>query len=155
KLLGDVRGKIVIDVGASMGDTPIYFAKKGAKEVYAFEPDKEEFDLAVKNITLNQITNIRLYNKGLGLGQDSLSHLLEQLPVPAVVKMDCEGCEFETIDSLSDLSLKKLERIVIEYHGNPERIENKLAGSGFKVKVHQAWTYLDKTPVGYLTAERN
>ena len=34
----DVEGKNVVDVGANIGDTAIYFALKGAKHVYAFEP---------------------------------------------------------------------------------------------------------------------
>jgi len=34
----DVKGKRVLDVGASIGDTAVYFAVKGASEVVAFEP---------------------------------------------------------------------------------------------------------------------
>jgi hypothetical protein len=32
------NGCSVVDIGASVGDTPIYFAAKGAAHVYAFEP---------------------------------------------------------------------------------------------------------------------
>ncbi len=34
----DVSGKVVIDVGASIGDSAIYFALKGARKVIAIEP---------------------------------------------------------------------------------------------------------------------
>jgi len=34
----DVKGKRVLDVGASIGDTAVYFALRGAREVVAFEP---------------------------------------------------------------------------------------------------------------------
>ena len=37
KILG-VSNKDVIDIGANIGDTAIYFAVKGARHVYAFEP---------------------------------------------------------------------------------------------------------------------
>jgi hypothetical protein len=51
KLAGNIQGKSVIDVGAFVGDSAIYFASKGAKEIYAFEPDKTFFDLAFENVS--------------------------------------------------------------------------------------------------------
>jgi len=155
KLMGDIRGKIVIDVGASMGDSSIYFAKKGAKEIYAYEPDKDEFDLASKNIILNQIENVKLFNSGIGVGQVSICELIEQLGAVGLLKMDCEGCEFEAIESISSDLLSKLDQVVIEYHGKPARIEKKLTIAGFTVNTYPPWTYSGKTPIGYLTAHRN
>jgi len=34
----DVKGKRVLDVGAAVGETAVYFALRGAREVVAFEP---------------------------------------------------------------------------------------------------------------------
>lgn len=34
----DVKDKIIVDLGSFIGDTPIYFALKGAKSVIALEP---------------------------------------------------------------------------------------------------------------------
>lgn len=34
----DVKGRDVVDVGAYIGDTALYFRLKGAKRIYAFEP---------------------------------------------------------------------------------------------------------------------
>lgn len=50
----DLMGKVVIDVGAANGDTPLYFASKGAS-VYAFEMTKSNFDEMIKNLELNPV----------------------------------------------------------------------------------------------------
>jgi SAM-dependent methyltransferase len=34
----DVKGKVIVDVGAGFGETTIYFLERGAKFVVAFEP---------------------------------------------------------------------------------------------------------------------
>jgi len=51
----DVEDKDVIDVGAALGDTAIYFALKGAKRVYAFEPYPYSYNIAKRNIRLNHL----------------------------------------------------------------------------------------------------
>ena len=61
----DVKGKDVVDIGANIGDTAIYFALKGAKHVYAFEPYPYSYNLALKNIKLNRLQDkITLLNEG-------------------------------------------------------------------------------------------
>ena len=61
----DVKGNDVIDIGANIGDSAIYFALKRAKHVYAFEPYPYSFNLASKNIKLNGLQNkITLLNEG-------------------------------------------------------------------------------------------
>lgn len=46
------ENKILIDIGANIGDTPLYFANKGY-EVYAFEPLPHIAKIAGENIELN------------------------------------------------------------------------------------------------------
>ena len=43
-----VKDKIVIDIGASIGDSSIYFASCGAKKVIALEPDARIFEFSEK-----------------------------------------------------------------------------------------------------------
>lgn len=45
-----LEDKIVLDVGANIGDTSLFFASHGAK-VYAFEPLKTNYDALLKNIS--------------------------------------------------------------------------------------------------------
>ena len=46
----NVENKVVIDIGANIGDSPIYFALRRAKLIIAIEPQKYAFEVAVKNI---------------------------------------------------------------------------------------------------------
>ena len=64
KNIGYAENKTLIDVGANVGDTAIYFANKGYT-VYAFEPLPNVCDIALKNISLNpQIKDkIKFINK--------------------------------------------------------------------------------------------
>ena len=48
----------IIDIGASNGDSSIFFAKRGAKRVIAFEPDKKSFALASENIKDSSVEEI-------------------------------------------------------------------------------------------------
>ncbi len=51
------------------------------------------------------------------------------------LKLDCEGAEYEIIESLTDESLKKIEKICLEYHdidGKKEKLEKLI----FKLKSH-------------------
>ena len=61
----DVKGKDVVDIGANIGDAAIYFALKGAKHVYAFEPYPYSYNLAIKNTKLNSLQEkITILNEG-------------------------------------------------------------------------------------------
>lgn len=52
-----VRGRVVIDVGAYIGDTAIYFALRGAKRCYALEPHPYAYSLLLHNIRINKMNN--------------------------------------------------------------------------------------------------
>jgi FkbM family methyltransferase len=49
-----VDGKTVLDIGANIGDTAVYFGKRGA-HVTAYEPDPQMCDLARRNARLNGV----------------------------------------------------------------------------------------------------
>jgi len=53
-----VRGKVVADIGASYGDTTLFFAFKGAKKVYAYEPIPWVAEMLEKNIKLNNLSSV-------------------------------------------------------------------------------------------------
>ncbi|MEM4071650.1 MAG: FkbM family methyltransferase [Thermoplasmata archaeon] len=46
----NVEGKNVIDIGANIGDSAIYFAIKGARKVISLEPYPYNFNIAKKNL---------------------------------------------------------------------------------------------------------
>ncbi|MFZ8788087.1 MAG: FkbM family methyltransferase [Acidilobaceae archaeon] len=61
-----VNGKLVIDIGAFVGDSAIYFALRGARKVIAVEPHPEAYNEMLENIRLNNLNNVIIpVNAGL------------------------------------------------------------------------------------------
>ena len=157
----NVKGRVVADIGAGYGDTTIYFALKGAKKVYAYEPIPWIVELLEKNIKHNNLTetvkicpyavsstkgNARIsipktatdaaslkYNfKGADVIQISVKTVTPPEDVE-VVKLDCEGCEYDII--LNWLKSKLYDEILMEYHEDYKSLERKLRKLGYKVKI--------------------
>lgn len=62
----NIKGKVVIDVGAYFGETAIYFALQGAKKVVALEPDEDAYKFALRNVKENKLEDrITLLNKAV------------------------------------------------------------------------------------------
>ena len=61
-----IKDKDIIDAGAFTGDTAIPLSEITEKNVYAFEPFQESFDLLNRNVKDNNIENIVPINKSLG-----------------------------------------------------------------------------------------
>lgn len=159
----DVKGKTVLDIGANIGDTAIYFALKGAKRVYALEPFPRSYDLLVKNIRANGLEgSIVAINEGCG-GKSAymnvsesyeshgssrlqgfrtgkrvrisrLSEILKRLGInDAVLKLDCEGCEYGIILGSDEEALHSFSEMAIEAHHGYLDLVGKLEESGFDV----------------------
>jgi len=61
------ENEIVIDIGANIGDSSIYFALNRAKHVIALEPYPSTFNFAVQNIKVNNLNDkITILNSGYG-----------------------------------------------------------------------------------------
>ena len=69
----------------------------------------------------------------------SLTDLLNENDIydKAILKMDCQGCEYEVILSSPIDSLKRFSHILIEYHHGYKDLRNKLLTCGFKVSISQ------------------
>lgn len=61
-----IKNKDIIDAGAFTGDTSIPIAQFTNKNIYAFEPFEESFEILKKNISSNRIKNIVPVQKSLG-----------------------------------------------------------------------------------------
>jgi len=67
------ENEIVVDIGASIGDSSIYFALNGASYVIALEPYPYTFNLAVKNVKVNNLNDkIKILNAGYGRKLDTV-----------------------------------------------------------------------------------
>jgi hypothetical protein len=54
---------------------------------------------------------------------------------PNILKMDCEGCEYESILSATRDTIRSFSYIQIEYHGGYKDLKYKLEENGFTVTV--------------------
>jgi FkbM family methyltransferase len=166
-----IAGKTVLDIGANIGDTAVYFAKRGAR-VIAFEPDPQMCELARRNVEGNGLrADIRCAGVGgaaqtLALsatrdGADTLSatlfpghvatdelhgetlavqvvafaDILAELGAVDLVKIDCQGCEYPSLRSLTRADLRKIKHVMMEYHGESGELEDLLRGCDFSVRL--------------------
>lgn len=67
--------KDIIDAGAFIGDSALIFAPLTSRKVYAFEPMPANYELLLKTIEMNALTNVVPCNLALGetLGKISIS----------------------------------------------------------------------------------
>jgi len=159
----NVKDRIVIDIGAYIGDTPIYFTLKGARKVIAVEPYPRHYALAKENIALNGLDDritllnvaissrnevvklddkclcsskpLEIAKNGIEVTAITLQDLLKMVDENVVVKMDCEGCEYVAILNPPNSLFSRIDEIILEYHGNPTPLVERLRQVGFKVKV--------------------
>ena len=158
----NVSGKVVVDLGANIGDSAIYFALNGAKKVIALEPFPYSFNLAVRNVRENNLedkieilnagygrdgyifvdsdyanglgTILKISKKGEKIKIYSLKSLVEKFKLnDAVLKMDCEGCEYNLLNEDNSV-IVKFSQIQIEYHNGYKKLIEKLNNAGFSVE---------------------
>jgi FkbM family methyltransferase len=179
-----VKDRVVIDIGANIADSSIYFAMSGAKKVIALEPFPKNFEIAQKNITLNGFTDkIELLNAGCCGGQSkdmvldasangvgcqtmqsslgsnihfyTLRELIDKYNIdsPAVLKLDCEGCEYDIILSNGKTVLDKFSHIQVEYHYGFGDLKKHLVDANFSVS-HTDPKYDNGMEIGWIYATK-
>ena len=160
-----VKEKVVVDVGANIADSSIYFACEGALPyVIALEPHPKNYETAKRNIELNGLNQkISLLNAGCGSTDDTvlidpdyaglckpliksttgttielitLQSLVDRFKIEsAILKLDCEGCEYDIILKTPENILKKFSQIQIEYHYGYMNLYKRLKEVGFDISV--------------------
>jgi FkbM family methyltransferase len=143
--LSGLKGRDVIDVGAGVGDSALYFILHGARKVIAVEPLPNVVKCAEENLKLNDVADrVKVVNAALG-GEPmsvpcdqavyssggfstlkgsgpckvpgvSLSDLLNMIDDPYLLKIDCEGCEAQVILGPERERLRTFEHIIFETH---------------------------------------
>jgi FkbM family methyltransferase len=173
----NVKDKNVLDIGAFVGDSAIYFILKGAKKVYAIEPYPNAYNEMWDNIILNDMEkqvipiNIGINYKrnyvvintkkideaedtlfksegiGMRIPACKLSDIIDKYNINAqILKMDCEGCEYDIILKDYD-TIKEFDEIGFEYHAYNTKISvNKLLerlSKDFNCRIIQNWSNLE------------
>ena len=173
-----VKNNDVIDIGANIGDSSVYFALKGAKKVIAVEPLPNNYELAKKNIQLNKLLNkielitaacssksghmlINPEKSGIEAHLVGGSEATNRIEIPLmtledilkhsnstfrILKIDCEGYEYEIILSTACETLQKFSHIQIEYHYGYQNLQEKLEKCGFRISITKPSTF--RTPLG-------
>lgn len=153
------ENKIFIDIGANIGIATIIMAKLNPKSIiYSFEPSNDTYNILLKNIEVNNLTNVRPFrlavsnklNKTLTLSildrmsgasstysdiksfSDfynikpitetitciSLDEIIvkEKIEEIYLLKIDCEGAEFDIIYDSIMFKKKIIKNMVGEFH---------------------------------------
>jgi FkbM family methyltransferase len=159
-----VEGRTVVDVGASIGDSALYFYARGARRVVALEPWPKNYHLLERNVRLNGAEDvITPVNVGLAGSsgtihledgtEDSLHNQLREstygTPVPmrtlqeivdeyqiesAVLKLDCEGAEYEILSQSNDQLIHRFSHVQLEYHYGRSPLVRTLRALGYRVR---------------------
>jgi FkbM family methyltransferase len=151
----DLRGKNVLDIGANNGVFTLLAKAYGAKKIVAVESNPEVFNLLENNIKGTDIIAInkaalpvsgekvnigrteaysnidgRCYvvnDKDGNIETISLVDLFKNFDNDDIVlKMDCEGSEYEILMHSQMVDVKRFSTILIEMHENLGRIEGEL-----------------------------
>ena len=89
-----------VDVGASIGLMSLVASKTSPKgTILSFEPQKERFEILVRNTELNSTKNIQLFNNGLGKTEEQLQ-LHTDVFSPSLVDIENSKGKSELIDIL-------------------------------------------------------
>lgn len=128
----DVLDGTVIDVGGFVGDSALYFVSKGASKVVAYEPVPDYCYLFEQNMKLNSIGNVILH-------KNAVTSLEEVAIQDAVLKLDCEGDEYNLLLSASNLTLQKFQEIILEYHNAYPPLVRRLRDAKFQVQIIQQY----------------
>ena len=172
--LEPIQDNTVIDVGANIGDSSVWFAVKGASTVIGLEPYRYSYNMAMKNIEINNLickvvilnagygptgeieledkitnvgTELKEYRGGIKTNLFTLKDLLNMndlvIEGELLLKMDCEGCEYNLLNEEVD-TLKKFKKIIIEYHYGYEKLVSKLKECNFDIKYTEPYEWYHK-----------
>lgn len=137
--------KILIDIGANVGDTPIYFANKGYT-VYAFEPLPHIANIAKKNLELNpqvkdQITYI---NKAASYKTGKLTVHYDESNTGGAGSFSNDGTEIE-VDTLS------IDDIINEFKIKPDILKMDCEGCEVGIIKNSDLSYFSEIIFEYHT----
>lgn len=139
--------------------------------IFCFEPVDENYDILVDNITQNNLKNVKPFKSAVSKSESTItiyrnkdeaghgmfsftSHALKVDSISLkkiidensinqcnLIKIDCEGAEYEIIESLPLEYFKKISKMIIEYHfadSKPKLVNDlktKLMTASFKIST--------------------
>ncbi|MDE1871047.1 MAG: FkbM family methyltransferase [Candidatus Micrarchaeota archaeon] len=176
-LVKGLKDITVIDIGAFIGDTAIYFASfDNVRRVYAYEPYPSAYGQAKRNIAISGLSEkISLSRTGIGAEDETIrikgkgdigsefkdakdGKMSSSLSINTilkgktnvVIKSNSEGSEHKIFNS--GANLKNVRRIHIAYHYGTGALPQILKSKGFKIEVRPEGRDPQKGDVGTIYA---
>jgi FkbM family methyltransferase len=145
------------------------YCKNG--KIFSYEPIEKNFNILKENIELNKIKNIIHFNSAVSnqsnklkifIDSDDSAHSIfesdrdfievnsttiksifdeNKIKKCNLLKLDCEGAEYQIIESIPKEYFLKIDKMIIEYHianENPElykKLIRNLKDNSFKIKI--------------------
>lgn len=152
------HSSVIYDLGANIGNHTLYFSKHaGAKKIFSFEPAKETFDVLEGNVKRNQLSNVELFNLGVGSENKTASLVPNRenmgasflslddkgdiqvvsidsldIPAPDFIKMDVEGFEYQALQGAKETLMSYKPVIWIEiFQENYQEVDQLLTSLGY------------------------
>jgi FkbM family methyltransferase len=145
------------------------YCKNG--KIFSYEPIEKNFRILKENIELNKIKNVIYFNSAVSnqsnklkifIDSDDSAHSIfesdrdfievnsttiksifdeNKIKKCNLLKLDCEGAEYQIIESIPKEYFLKIDKMIIEYHianENPElykKLIQNLKDNSFKIKI--------------------
>jgi len=187
KVFGDTRGynnritlnpnDVWLDIGAHIGSFCVSIAES-VKQIYAYEPQSENFEMLEFNVSINNCKNIICEKKGIVGNDDEIRRLylgntgahsmftttkedyeevicknineICEIYEPNKIKMDAEGVEYEIVQSFN-YEKYKLDELIFEFHFNALK-DRRLEKIRETIKtLKKNFVYVEHKPLEKLT----
>ena len=141
-------GMTIIDIGANIGAITLNLAKRvGVKgKVYSFEPSPYNYRKALNNIRLNNFSNIKLINQGLGDKKSTACLYNVNLNNRGMQRLLGENSEISSYDN-TEVEIDTLDRSMQLFEIPPPSLI-KIDVEGYEFKVLQGALETLKKKIG-------
>lgn len=150
EVLALLKGKDFMDIGAFVGDSALILNEYEPDDIHCFEPSSTNYELLKKTIEMNHLSNIKIYNIGLGDKEceidfndnfnsasfhieTSINQNLKKMKISTVdevcryndlnlglIKLDVEGYELECIKGALESIKKHRPVLLISVYHHPK-----------------------------------
>lgn len=151
----NLKDQTVFDIGGHVGLLTMFFARSVGPHgnVIVFEPMPENYNAVLENVRLNQFTNTRVINIGLGRGHETKS-LIVRLSDTATASME-EGIQKEILNEGNPIILKVEvdcldHQIALHQLPEPDFVKIDVEGMEIEVLMGMAGTIKKNKPVLFI-----
>lgn len=134
-------GAVICDVGANIGNHTLFFAIFcDAAHVHAFEPVMTTFEILARNVELNHLRNVTLYNRPVGVAGEGAAIAAYKLRnTGATVIQPSAGGTMRYL-SLDEIDLPRLDLVKIDVEGQQASV---LKGSKKTLRKHRPKIWIE------------